>query len=224
MGTCCQLRLALAGGSREWTRRQRLMLLAFIALALVGLVEAFYLAMPETQLAVCKSCHADVAAMLKAGSHRSIAEEQGCRVCHQDAEPLTIPDMLSGSFQVRVSTCSRPCLACHSEIPRKPGLHSSHAFVSQNFGCTVCHDPHDPAIRKPCLGCHERSTMLEAHSFMHQGASPDCTRCHFGPGKPSPYPNIPGHELSGDVNCFSCHDVAVTPPDIVRVDCVSCHR
>ncbi|HID41375.1 MAG TPA: hypothetical protein EYP33_04380, partial [Pyrodictium sp.] len=94
--------MALVGGGREWTRRQRLMLLVFIVLALVGLVEAFYLATPETQLAVCKSCHADVAAMLEAGSHKSVAEEQGCRVCHQDAEPLTIPDMLSGSFQVRV--------------------------------------------------------------------------------------------------------------------------
>lgn len=98
----------------------------------------------------CKDCHANVDAIHRENSHKSV----GCQNCHA---PLIV-HVKDGSVvgDMPINRSPQLCLRCHRKLPSRPTTFPQIATKEhlqrneddlEDGACTVCHAPHKPAMR-----------------------------------------------------------------------------
>jgi predicted CXXCH cytochrome family protein len=177
---------------------------------------------------LCTTCHAD---MLKNDTslHTHKAMDDGCVSCHD-------PHATDHKFQL-VESSPKLCLQCHQdkfEHLSQPGM-VVHGAVTDEGGCTTCHEPHQSkrsALQRTdelqsCMKCHDKplkdandrtianmSDLLAKNPVKH-GPIKDghCTVCHDPHASPmfrllpAAYPETFYAPYSDDLYqlCFGCH-------------------
>lgn len=178
--------------------------------------------------ALCKTCHADTGKP-EAGLHVHKALDQGCVSCHD-------PHAADHKFQLR-EVAPQLCLSCHKEQFDKMtgGALVVHGAVTQEGGCTTCHEPHASKLSglqrtnevDSCAKCHDKPlkandgapltnmVKLLASNPVKHGPIRDghCTVCHDPHASknfrllPAEYPATFYAPFSQDLYnlCFQCH-------------------
>ena len=112
---------------------------------------------------LCKTCHTDTGKP-EEGLHIHKALDQGCVNCHD-------PHASDHKFQLR-ETAPKLCLQCHKDKFEQmtAGAAVVHGAVTQEGGCTTCHEPHASKLSglqrtgQPgtCLKCHDKPLKNDA--------------------------------------------------------------
>ena len=179
-------------------------------------------------LGVCSSCHNNVIALGKSGTHITTLEE--CDVCHSTAQWLPAA--------VDHSTFVGNCISCHDGIIAS-GVSATH--IPTTTLCDACHlkfpaswlDITPAAVNHSqvvgvCFDCHN-GTVASGKSATHITTTEICDACH----QPGPTPWVPVAPAAVDHTqvigvCSSCHDGTIAtgknPGHLVTTsECDICH-
>lgn len=143
---------------------------------------------------LCKTCHADTIKN-EPGEHIHKAMDDGCVRCHD-------PHASDHKYQL-LGKSPDLCLQCHEDqfkSLKDPGM-IVHGAVTEEDGCTSCHEPHSSK-----LGALQRTNELES-----------CMKCHDKPLKDAGdrtianmsdllTKNVELHGPVKDGHCTVCHD------------------
>ena len=141
---------------------------------------------PEQELKVCASCHADVRdQMTKVSTHPISKADMGCSSCHAVHGGLT-------QGAINQPTLNQACYQCHAD--RRGPFLWEHAPVREK--CTHCHVPH---------GSNNRNMLRARVPFL-------CQQCHSAADHPSTELS-PDGVIRGDASnvfllvkgCLNCH-------------------
>ncbi len=143
---------------------------------------------------LCLNCHSEVQAKITEGAHMHGALEQGCTGCHS-------PHASDHKFQLK-QTSPGLCMTCHKDRFDQitAGATVIHGAVTDEGGCSVCHEPHSSKLASlqrgtqpgTCLSCHDKPLKTKEgtpltnmalllknntdwHGPIREGA---CTACH----------------------------------------------
>lgn len=117
------------------------------------------------------------------------------------------------------------CVSCHEHEP------VAKSPVKGHEKCADCHKPHDGAVVKKCVECHE-----ENRTGVHAKDAGKCEKCHRphgpkGPEKPVPCLEchdkpLPGlHSVKEHTECEKCHAFHDQAPRSERAECLgACHK
>ncbi len=175
---------------------KRILFLALVTLATIGLFHPVYAADAALSDADCIKCHTD--AVKDVAAHGAAHSEMGCQDCHLDHAPLG-DDIIP------------KCSLCH-DVEEK-----AHYKLDN---CVGCHYPHHPLeidfsaltnVKPACITCHDaQGKEMAAHPSAH--SSQDCNECHtahgLGEGK--------------SLTCLDCHEGHTA--DMTIADCTKCHK
>lgn len=232
--------------------RQLIPLAILFAAALVVLLAARYVLVPETfgdqghyraaaigEVAgqemvyagyqVCGDCHDDIMATKQESNHAGLS----CEVCHgpaavhANAPDEVLPDIPRGRTA---------CPICHNYNPSRPSGFPQVIEARHNPGkaCVTCHNPHAPTLPhapEDCSACHREISSRKATSSHAELA---CTTCHAVPPDHwvNPRASVAAKPLVRQV-CGACHDRGSdSPAHIPRIDiathgdrylCWDCH-
>ncbi len=224
-------------------------LLAVFVLAVVGLIIARSILVPETFGDVghyraaaidsviahekkyaghqeCALCHSSIAEERLASNHRGVR----CEVCHGPAA-----DHVAAPMNVKPDAPRERgfCVLCHEYNPSRPTGFPQIEPVSHNplTPCMSCHDPHapePPTVPGECSACHGQIARQKAVSHH---ATVECTTCHQAPEQHKVDPRSVRPSKPQDRSfCGGCHAQAI--PNIPQIDlrthnatyqCWQCH-
>ncbi|MDH3456340.1 MAG: cytochrome c3 family protein [Gemmatimonadota bacterium] len=199
-------------------------LLAVFAVAVIGLVVARGLLVPETfgdrghyrAAAVdsisareqryaghheCALCHSDVAETRLDGNHRNVS----CEVCHEPAARHVAAPM---DVKPVVAQNRGLCVLCHAYNPSRPTGFPQIDSVMHNprVPCMRCHQPHAPETPVPptsCSACHGQ--IASQLTVSHHAALP-CSTCHEAPDEHRMNPRaVRPTKPTARAFCGTCH-------------------
>ena len=140
----------------------------------------------------CLGCHSQAHAPLDIPAERSL--EQGCPICHVEAEK-EIRTFVTQHSELYCFSCHH---TRHRNVPECKECHQPHSEEMTQSDCLTCHPPHkalevvypEDIPKEACAGCHRRAyEVLEQSGSKHTALS--CARCH------------PKHRAI--MRCVECH-------------------
>jgi predicted CXXCH cytochrome family protein len=184
----------------------------------------------------CLSCHAPVAAQLKAKVvHRAL--EMGCEACHVDH--------LAGGAKSKAAhfvNAAQPalCAGCH-DLKSEPLAKAHHGQPLERALCTGCHNPHGspntkliaarqhlPFADRQCEKCHQAANQGKI-KLAAASVSELCETCHVQFKEHFEEAQVQHTALQlDDDSCITCHRAhASTEPSLLKAKvinlCITCH-
>jgi predicted CXXCH cytochrome family protein len=132
------------------------------------------------------------------------ADDQACRLCHQDTEAvITFPSGETLPARVDINTLTNSAHGLHLDTP---------------LACTSCHAPADYQFP------HEPVEAADLQSYRLE-QSTTCERCHQEP-HPTSHPGPESENAVGCTNCHGAHNVqpaAAWEEEGATLPCAACH-